>query len=97
MATVDLFRKLVEHTQAQSDAEHIHILIDNYPQIPDRTKAVLTGDDSVVEYLAEAARRLADAGADFLIIPCNTSHCFYDALCSRVQIPVIHMIRACAE
>ena len=97
MATVDLFRKLVEHTLAESDDEHIHILIDNYPQIPDRTKAVLTGDDSVVEYLVEAAQRLADAGADFLIIPCNTSHCFYDALCSRVQIPVIHMIRACAE
>lgn len=97
MATVDLFRKLVEHTVAESDAGHIHILIDNYPQIPDRTKAILTGDNSVADYLAESAQRLVNAGADFLIIPCNTSHCFYDILCSRIQVPVIHMIRACAQ
>ena len=97
MATVDLFRRLVGHTDAQTDAEHIHIIIDNYPQIPDRTKAILSGDDSVVRYLAESGKRLEQAGAELLLIPCNTSHYFYDALCKELNVPVIHMIRECAK
>lgn len=97
MATVDMFRKLVEHTQAQVDAEHIHIIIDNYPQIPDRTKAILTGDSKVVSCLAESALRLEAAGAQLLIIPCNTSHYFYDQLCRQIHVPVIHMIEECAK
>ena len=97
MATVDLFRKLVEHTVAGSDAEHIHIMIDNYPQIPDRTKSILAGDCKVVPYLVESALRLEKAGAELLVIPCNTSHYFYDLLCREIHIPVIHMIRECAK
>ena len=97
MATADLFRRLIEHTDAETDAEHIHIIIDNYPQIPDRTKAILSGDDSVVKYLAESGKRLERAGAELLIIPCNTSHYFYDALCRELNVPVVHMIRECAK
>lgn len=97
MATVDLFGKLVEHTVAGSDAEHIHIIIDNYPQIPDRTKSILNGDRKVVPYLVESAMRLEKAGAELLVIPCNTSHYFYDLLCKEIHIPVLHMIRECAK
>lgn len=97
MATADLFKRLIEHTDAATDAEHIHIIIDNYPQIPDRTKSILSGDDRVVSYLIESGKRLENAGADLLIIPCNTSHFFYDRLCEKINVPVIHMIRECAK
>ncbi len=97
MATVDLFRRLVEHTDANTDAEHIHIIIDNYPQIPDRTQAILTGDNSIVPFLVESGKRLENAGAELLLIPCNTSHYFYDSLCAELKIPVLHMIRECAK
>ena len=43
LATADLFKKIVEHTEASCDQEHIHILIDNNTNIPDRTKALLDG------------------------------------------------------
>lgn len=36
-------------------------------------------------------------GADFLIIPCNTSHYFYDRLCKDVAIPIISMIEETAK
>lgn len=97
LATVDLFKRLVEHTAAEKDADHIHIIIDNYPQIPDRTKAILSGDNSVIPYLIEAGKRLETAGAEILLIPCNTSHYFYDALCENLTVPVINMIRECAK
>lgn len=49
MATADLFRKLVSLTDADSDREHIHVLIDNDPSIPDRTDAILYGGESPVQ------------------------------------------------
>ncbi|WP_338689828.1 hypothetical protein QJR36_09400 [Paraclostridium sordellii] len=41
LATIDLFNKIVIETNAKSDKEHIHILIDNNTQIPDRTSFIL--------------------------------------------------------
>jgi len=40
-ATVDLFRKIIEATPAQRDQEHLRILVNNNPGIPDRTQAIL--------------------------------------------------------
>lgn len=97
LATVELFRKLVVLTKAESDREHIHILIDNYPQIPDRTAAILEGSDRPVSFLLEAADRLVQAGADFLLIPCNTSHYYYDAVAAQLPIPVLNMLQITAR
>ena len=40
MATVDLMKKIILATEAGCDQEHIPMLVDNAPQIPDRTKAI---------------------------------------------------------
>lgn len=96
MATLDLFGKIIAHTEAASDAEHIRVYIDCHTGIPDRTQAILNGGESPVPYIAESACKLADMGADFLLIPCNTSHYFYDEITAASPIPVMHMIRETA-
>lgn len=96
-ATVDLFHKIVANTDAKSDSDHIHILIDNYPQVPDRTCAIKQRTNEPVKYILEAASRLEAAGADFLIIPCNTSHYFYEEICAAVSIPIVNMIEETAR
>lgn len=96
MATLDLFGKLIAGTDAASDAEHIRIYIDCHTGVPDRTKAILHGGESPVPYIAESACKLADMGADFLLIPCNTSHYFYDEIVAASPVPVMHMIRETA-
>src|SRR5687768_14279367 len=40
---------------------------------------------------AASARRLADAGAEGLILACNTMHKVYDDIAGAVEIPVIHI------
>ncbi len=97
MATVDLFRKIVENTAACSDAGHIHILIDNYPQIPDRSAAILQGSDDPVSYILQAADRLIKAGAELLLIPCNTTHYYYDKLAQSLPVPVLNMLQITAR
>lgn len=41
--------------------------------------------------LVAALKRLESARCDIITIPCNTAHLFYEALQSRVSIPVVHM------
>jgi len=40
-ATADLFLKIIRATPAEKDQDHLRVIIDNNPQIPDRTAAIL--------------------------------------------------------
>lgn len=97
MATVDLFSLIVQLTEAKKDSEHIHILIDNYPQIPDRTTSIINGDDKPLPFLREAAVRLEQQGADIIIIPCNTSHYYIKQVQESIKIPILNMIEEVAK
>lgn len=92
LATADLFQKIILHTRAETDQQHLHVLIDSNTNIPDRTAALLHGGADPTPELVKSARRLADAGADVLIMPCNTAHNFHAAVQAAVDIPVLHMI-----
>lgn len=91
-ATVDLLNKIIDFTPAEKDQDHIHILIDNNPKIPDRTAHILGHGENPLMDLIEGASKLKMSGADFIIIPCNTAHYFYDKLTEMVDIPIINMI-----
>ena len=92
LATVDLYSRIVMRTKAQKDQEHIHVIIDSNTDIPDRTKAILGGGIDPAVELIKSAKRLEQAGADFLIMPCNTAHFFIDKIKENVSIPFINMI-----
>jgi len=92
-ATVDFFAKIIALTPAERDQGHLRIIIDNNPKIPDRTEAILTKDESLVLVLVETAKNLEGAGVDFIAIPCNTAHYFYEDLVREISIPILHMIR----
>ena len=55
-ATASLFMRIIEHTDAATDQDHIDITILNRPQIPDRTAYILgKSDESYVPAVREAA------------------------------------------
>jgi aspartate racemase len=91
-ATVDLFRKILAATPAKSDQEHLHILIDCNSKIPSRPKALLEGGPDPTPLLQSTARNLERAGADFLVVACNTAHLFYDRIVEAVRVPVLHIV-----
>jgi aspartate racemase len=90
-ATIDLFQKIVAATPARTDQEHLRVIIDNNPKIPDRTAALLHGGEDPTPLLQATARNLERAGADFLIMPCNSAHLFFDKVVEAVRIPVLHI------
>lgn len=91
-ATVDLFSKIVKGTRVRRDQDHLRILIDNNPKIPDRTLAIEGKGPSPLPSLVESAKKLERMGAHFLVIPCVTAHQFHADLQKRLKIPVLHIV-----
>ena len=73
-ATVEIFERIVNGTPAKTDQDHLRMIIDNNPGIPDRTAAILKKGPDPLPALIRSAQVLQQAGADFLVIPCNTAH-----------------------
>ena len=96
-ATIDLFYKIIKFTPAEKDQDHLRIIIDNNPKIPDRTAAILGKGEDPLSALQESARNLEKAGADFIIIPCNTAHHYISQIQESVDIPTLNMIEETAK
>jgi aspartate racemase len=82
----------VRHTDARSDQEHIKLVVEQNPQIPDRT-AHLVGDgaDPTIALYA-TCKKLEAAEADLIAIPCNTAHAFVERIQPYLSIPVVNML-----
>lgn len=97
MATCDLMKRIIEFTDAKCDQEHIHILVDNNTNIPDRTAAIVGGGQDPRPEMIKSAKRLEAIGADVIIVPCNTAHFFLEDVSKEVNVPFLHMPRETAK
>ncbi len=91
-ATVDFMNKVVAHTPADRDQDHIKMIVDHNPQIPDRT-ANLIGDgaDPTIP-LYSACKTLEAEGADMIAIPCNTAHAYVERIQRYLALPIVNML-----
>ncbi len=96
-ATVDLFHKIIKFTPAEKDQDHLRIIIDNNPKIPDRTAAILGRGEDPFPALQESARNLGKTGADFIVVACNTAHYYISQIQESVNIPILNMIEETAK
>lgn len=97
LATCDLFRKIVEIEEASCDQDHVRVITDSNTNIPDRTAAILHGGKDPLPEMCKSAELLMQAGAEVLIMPCNTAHHFYDAIVERTGATLLHMPRETAK
>ena len=96
-ATADLFYRIVKATPVERDQDHPRTIIYSNSKVPDRTPAIIGKGESPLPEMLMAARSLEGAGADFLIVPCNTAHFFIEELRNGLVIPVLHMIEMTAK
>lgn len=97
LATVDLYHKIILATPARRDQDHLHVVIEADPTVPDRSSFLRGNGPDPLPALTRGARRLAAAGADFIAIPCNTAHAFLPALRARTTVPILDMVAETAE
>ncbi|MDI1327616.1 MAG: amino acid racemase [Brevundimonas sp.] len=91
-ATVAFLARVQALTPAQGDQDHIRIIADINPQVPDRNRQ----SDAAEATLGQMAMRLRDAGAQVLCMPCNTAHAQAAGI-RKVGLPFIDMIAETTE
>ncbi|MBW1731295.1 MAG: amino acid racemase [Deltaproteobacteria bacterium] len=96
-ATLACFARIITNTPASRDQDHLRVVIDSNPKVPDRTQAILGQGDSPLPLLIEGCRALERAGADFVIIPCVTAHFFWEDLLRHSPLPLISLLDVVAE
>lgn len=97
LATVDFLRKLIAATPAAVDQDHVPVVISNIPQVPDRARAFRGEGESPLAAMVHSGRRLAAAGVDLVVMPCNTAHLWFDELRRAVGLPMLHLVDAAVE
>lgn len=96
-ATLDFLAKVLRATGASQDQDHLHLIIDNNPKVPNRNDAIAGRGPSPGPALAGMARGLEAAGADFLVMVCNAAHAFQADIEAAVSIPFLSLIEATRE
>jgi aspartate racemase len=109
-ATVDFLAKLVAVTPVQTEQDHLRVLVDSNPRVPDRNRAIAAGlaapataphprpaaqDPGPV--LASVAAGLERAGASFIVMACNTAHAFEPAIRAAVRVPFVSMVEEAGD
>nr|WP_284509493.1 amino acid racemase [Caballeronia sp. GAFFF2] len=92
-ATVAFLDNIVQSTPATRDQEHIRLVVEQNPQIPDRTAHLLRNETDPTLALLYICERLQHAGATAIAIPCNTAHAFVNRIESQIDVPIVHMLR----
>jgi aspartate racemase len=91
-ATLLFFQKLLDFTPAKKDWEHLHIVIDNNPHIPSRSRYYLYGEESPLPGMIEICRRLQAYPVDFIVLPCNSASYFLPPLQEQIDIPILNIM-----
>lgn len=97
-ATILFMQRVIAATSAQDDGDHIPMLVDHNTQVPSRIKSLIDGDGGdPAPVLAAMASGLERAGADGLVMPCNTAHAYTGAIRAAVSIPFLSMVELTAQ
>lgn len=88
-ATLDFLAKLQAATPVKREQDHLRVLVDINPKVPDRN----VGDADPAPVLAAMAVGLREAGAQVLAIACNTAHAYADEVRAS-GLPLVDMLEA---
>lgn len=91
-ATVDFMSRVLRATPAQSDQDHVRMLVEHNPGIPSRQLAMRGEGKDPGPVMAAMAERLEAAGAEFIVMPCNLAHAWQATIEAAINIPFVSII-----
>ncbi len=99
LATAYLMELVINMTKADSDQEHIPMVIYNQPGIPDRTAYILDNTKpNPVPEIVKAGNELKKLGIDTMAMPCITAHYFHSEIEEGIKdVKLINMISCTAR
>jgi len=100
LSHVEFERKLIEqHSQrgACTDQDYPVWILINATNIPDRTDSIINQKTDCVPALVHYGKLLEAAGANFLVVICNTAHAFHQEVQAQLNISWLNLIDLTAE
>lgn len=97
LAGAYFYLRLCELTPAQSDEEHLSVVLDADTAIPSRLNYLRHEGPSPVEALRRVGQRLIDAGAEFISMPSSTTSYFHGALQEQLSVPLLSLVDEVGE
>jgi aspartate racemase len=91
-ATVDLYAKVVALAGAARDQDHVRLLIDGDPEVPDRQASVAGTGESAAPALVAKALRLKAAGAEVLAMACHSAHAYQRDVEEATGLPFLSLV-----
>lgn len=95
--TADFYTKVAFACAKAHEVHRPPMIICNVPSPFALEEDVVQDGKRVKDYqplLIEAAQTLEKAGADFVVLPCNTLHLFIDDIAASINIPTLSIIEA---
>jgi len=96
-ASLEFNKKLFDFCDAKKDWEFIHTILDSDVTIPSRTRHLLYGEEDPSPYIVRAIGRLQRAGAEAVVLPCNSVHYFYERVVPHIGIPWLNMLEIVSD
>jgi aspartate racemase len=93
--TSEFYLDIVFSCQRREKTARPAVIISSVPlpyQIEEDAIAQNVGIERIRPFLIKEAQRLENAGADFVVMPCNSLHVFIDEIRKSVSVPVLSII-----
>jgi aspartate racemase len=93
--TAKFYMQIILLCAKRNNKQRPNILISNVPissRLEEKFINRSVGKQEFRGLLVDAAKTLEKAGADFIVLPCNTAHVFIDDIRHSVDIPVLSII-----
>ncbi len=93
--TAEFYLELIFSCKQLNKTNYPQILINSIALPFDIEKEAIAegvGEKKCLPYLLDAAKNLEKAGADFLVLPCNSLHVFIGDIRNAVKIPVLSIL-----
>ncbi len=97
LATQAFYGHLIRETDVRRDQDHLHVVVDANPAIPDRTAFLLSGGEDPRPALIASAKTLRSMGAEIGAIPCNTASRFSDDVSAASELEIVPWIATTAD
>lgn len=96
-ATLDFCKALYSLIDAQKDWHYPRLLIDSNSKIPSRGRYLELNERDPSPYIKSTIDELYSAGAEVVVVPCNTAHILYERWSIDTPAKVPNIINACCK
>lgn len=96
-STMYFYQKLLSKIRTEKDQEHIPTIIYSNTKIIDREQAFRSRNPYILEQLIDSIQILEKAGADKIVITCNTAHYWFNEIKKNTNVPLYNLIDSTLE